>query len=205
MNEWDERSFDWPVYGEARVMEVGGFEGRWVSEMGRRYSGDFHVFEPQLWAHPRLRAEWRSKALPFNRLHLHPFGLGVRAERLPMRGWGTDANSFLKTDAFYQRHPGEGRRDEGEGELLPVGKVLDSLQLDEIDVTCMNIEGYEFVLLPEMYRLGLLSRLRFVAVQFHDGYDVEYDEGDVRAMFAHTHDLLWDYPGTLTAWVRRDG
>lgn len=213
VNEWDIDSFDWPFNGddpgEHRVIvEVGGFEGRWVSEMAHRYRGEFHVFEPQPWSYRTLRERFHARTKPSNLLLLHRYALGLHNKALEMRGWGTDANSFLKDAAFYERHPEEGRRESGVGEMRDVHEVWQEKgwdQPDAIDVLCMNIEGYEFVLLPYMSELGLLESIRFLMVQFHDGYDVLVDERFVRDLLSRTHDIRWDHGSTLVCFERKTG
>lgn len=206
MNPWDEASFDWPLgfdVPDTVVVEVGGFEGRWLAGMAERYEATFHAFEPQPWAADRLEQRVLQQLGPNSALAVHRFGLGRTDSALPMRGWNTDACSFLKDDAWYERHPGEGRRDEGIGQIRPVGRVFAQLGLERTDVLMMNIEGFEYVLLPEMARGGLLHRIEHIAVQFHDGYDTEATEAEVRELIGRTHDVRWDWPGTLTAWTRR--
>lgn len=51
MNEWDTRSFDWPLTQDSIVLEIGAYKGRWASEMCKRYNPKLYAFEPQLWAY----------------------------------------------------------------------------------------------------------------------------------------------------------
>lgn len=213
MNEWDERALEWPSLalplrrGEPLpvVVEVGGFEGRWVSQMAELYVARFVVFEPQEWAHERLRA----RVLPVLRstasLTIHPYGLGTQATTLPMGGWGTDACSFLLNEHYYAEHPEEGRRDVGTGRLVAVQSAFERNGFDEVDVMMMNCEGFEFVILPEMLRLDYVQRVRNLAVQFHRAHDPDGSmERSLREQIAETHDVHFDFGSTLTAWTRRD-
>lgn len=206
MNEWDERSFDWPgmVGRRPLVVEVGGFEGRWVLEMAQRYPGEYHIFEPQDWANGRIERRMGAALRSGSDMHIHPYALGVAHGQFQMAGWGTDANSFLKNEAFFERWPEEQRNARHMAMMRRVEDDWPQVFGDrQVDVLCMNIEGYEFVLLPEMARCGILPRIDHLMVQFHDGYDVPIDEAGVRAILAETHDILWDYGSTLACWERR--
>lgn len=196
MNEWDERSLDWQLPPDAVIVEVGGFAGRWIGAMYDRYPGDYYVYEPQMWAIERIRQ--RIEPREGRTMEFLPYGLGLKTEVVELGGFHTDAASVLKTDAWYDRNPGEGRRDRGRIVLQPVAAEL---TMPRIDVLCMNIEGYEFVLLPEMRRRGIIDRIRNLVVQFHEGYDVPTNEEQIRLMLGETHDVIWDYPA-LTAWRR---
>lgn len=215
-NEWDRRSVfdrthDGYLPAEGAIVEVGGFEGRWLGLMHAAHGARRYVaFEPQTWAHERMRERWvraRADAMPCLRdecsLEILPYGLGIEAGTFTMGGWGTDANSFLLDDAFYEAHPEEGRNERGQGELRLVEEVFDELALAKVAALMVNIEGYEYKLLPHMYGAGLLARCEIIGVQFHRVHDDEHftREGMIRGLIEETHRLLWDYPA-LTAWKR---
>lgn len=204
-NPWDVASFDWPLHRGAVVVEVGGFAGRWLCGMARRYPGAYHAFDPQDWAMDRLEERWNTEVTNGSMLTTHRYALGVRDETLPMRGWGTDANSFLMDDAYFEAHPEEGRRDPGTGVLRDAAVVLNERDFPHIDVCMMNCEGYEFLLLPYLIEQGVIARIKHLAVQFHTAHDdVGRYEFAIRESLARTHDIRFDYGATLVAWSRRD-
>jgi FkbM family methyltransferase len=208
MNPWDEKSIDWPdlMPGET-VVEVGGFNGRWVALMAAKYEARYVVYEPQMWCHERIRtAVQDARPGPRTTLELHPYGLGAEdtVQVLPMGGWGTDVNSFLNTPEWYEKFPTEGRRDPGMGTIKPVAQAFAESRVGEVAVLMMNIEGYEWLLLPKMIDLGCMSKIRHLAVQFHAAHQPL--PGAMFAIFEglkETHDVEWDYGMTLTSWVRR--
>lgn len=208
MNVWDEASFAFQLDADhAAIVEVGGFEGRWLAEMRRRYGGRLIAFEPQEWAHERLRARVIDRGemvYPAATLEVEPYGLSAGERgRFEMGGWGTDACSFLLDDAYFTEHPEEGRRDRGLGELRPVAEAFDGLGLSEVAVMCVNIEGYEYKLIPAMAAAGLLPRIAHLMIQFHRAHDPSRRlEAEIRAALAPTHDLAWEWPA-LACWTRR--
>lgn len=203
-NPWDEASFDWPLAPDAVVVEVGGFAGRWLVGMAARYSGQYHAYDPQSWAITRLVDRWNLTAVSSgSSLYPHRVGLGLREEVREMRGWGTDACSFLMDDAYFAEHPEEGRRDPGQGQLVDAAKALNVADFPRIDVMMMNIEGFEFVLLPYLLSSGIIDRVEHLAVQFHEAHDPEGTlQSNIRTALARTHDVRFEYPA-LTAWSRR--
>ena len=203
MNEWDERCLDWDLSPGATIVDVGAFTGTWLGDMMARYTGRFVGFEPQLWAHERIEQNVRPYVPEGSTLEVLPYGLGLANGVFLMGGWETDSNSFLKDADFFEANPGEGRDSMNAGAMIEVDAAFKALHLDAIDVLLMNIEGYEFTLLPEMLRLGLLDRIRYLAVQFHDFADPDRaQETDLRARIGETHHVRFDYGPTVVCWER---
>lgn len=183
-HEWDARSLDWPIGRKSTVVEVGGYKGRWALQIVERYRPRLFVFEPQHWA-AIVCAEILGKYTT-----TLAYGLGVRNEQLPMGDWGTDGCSFLKPHA------------DGWGELREIGATFKELRIDHVDLMLMNIEGYEYTLIPHMLYRGIQpDRLM---VQFHtfaDGSGMKmakvYEE-----LAAYGYHVSWTYGIVLTAWER---
>lgn len=135
-------------------------------------------FEPARWAY--LAAKERLAPYPAHQVHLHPFGIGDHTEaNLPMGDFNTDAQSFMPSSLNV--------REQGTGTLLaaepclklaspPSQKTPTALYPPPIDLLVINMEGYEYVLLPHLLSspLGQLSLLTqyvsSVAIQFHTHY-----------------------------------
>lgn len=193
MNEWDVKSFEFPLTADSVVIELGGFNGRWCGEIARRYNPRLFVYEPQAWAYQRL-IELLSK---YN-AQVFPYGLGTQtASNLVMGEFGTDGCSFLPAG-----------RAQGLGDMREWYAEMAERGIGDVDVLLMNIEGYEFELLP--YILPFMPRFKWFMVQYH----VPKAEGaertlrlrqynDTRAQLAETHALAWDYGATLSCWERK--
>lgn len=69
----------------------------------------------------------------------------------------------------------------------------------------MNIEGYEFALIPHMLELGIFDRITYFMCQFHP-YDGDeghlYDQ--IRESLFEKMDYRFDHGTTLTCWERKD-
>lgn len=181
---WDRRAIVWPLTKQSVVIEVGGYTGRWALQIAERYHPRLFVFEPQPWAAAVCRAVLGDAAYVFN------FALGTKSETVSMAGWETDGCSLVKTDAV---HPVDMR------EMAPLFRHL---EVDHIDLMLMNIEGYEYMLLPYMLDHGILpDRLM---VQFHQ-FDDPYGIGVARFhewLENLGYRVVWTYGIVLTAWER---
>ena len=181
-HEWDVRSVDFPLTARSVVWEVGGFTGRWAQAIQDRYAPRLYVFEPQSWAFDRLVG--RFKDCP--NVRLYPFGLGERTGDLLMSEFETDGASFIRPPS----------RLTGWGRMQEIGQTARQLKVSAIDLMLVNVEGYEYVLIPHMLRVGVLPR--WLVVQTHPLG--QYNDADLRATLMNRYRLLWDYGQVLSAW-----
>ena len=188
MNEWDLKSFDWPMLRpESVVVECGAFHGRWALKIMQRYNPTLHMFEPQAWLTEELKGTFKG----WQKAHVHPYGLGTENKVSTLWEVGNDGATFVASaDA----------RDAGQpAELREIGQVFSDLGLTAIDLMLINIEGYEFQLIPHMLSGGLWPK--WLMFQTHLKF------GDTPALFEAVGKFyrnLWDYGSILSAWERRE-
>lgn len=183
-HEWDKRAIDWPhLTSDSVVVEVGGYKGRWALQMANLYSPRLYVFEPQPWA-------WEVCCeVLLDRARVMEYALGVASVQMCMGEWETDGCSFLK----------EGTRPAWMQEITSAYRLCG---IDHVDVMMMNIEGYEYRLLPYMIEKDILPDI--LIVQWHTFADPHgFMFSSIISAIELTHDRVWDYYPTLVAWRRR--
>lgn len=177
---WDERAIDWPdLTPDSVVVEVGGYKGRWALQIAARYHPRLFVFEPQAWAYDVCKAVLGDQATVLN------YALGADDGVLPMGNYETDGCSFVDTGGARM----------GYGSMDEIGTAFDDLGIDHVDLMLMNIEGYEYTLIPHMLAQGILPRR--LMVQAHGDLGVLMHQLD-----AAGYRVLWTYGQVLTAWER---
>lgn len=181
---WDKRALDWPLTKKSVVVEVGGFKGRWALQIVEKFQPRLFVFEPQQWA-ALVCAEILGKYTT-----TLAYGLGVRDEQLPMGAWSTDGCSVLK-------------QGDGWGELREIGAAFKELRIKHVDLMLMNIEGYEYTLIPHMLSQGIEPQR--MMVQFHKFADPDGAKLQVvqEALAQQGYTLAWSYGLVLMAWERK--
>lgn len=186
-------SFDWPLTEESVVVELGGYQGRWAVEIARRYNPRLYVFEPQTWAWERCRAT----LVDFPKAQVFDYALGVQAGEFPMGDFWTDGCSFVK-DAGHGKPMGTGR-------MQAIGQTLAGLGLAQVDLLLMNIEGYEYTLLPHMLEIGLVPDVvAGLMVQFHDFADGHaWQYAVICKQIERHYAARFDFGLTLAGWERR--
>lgn len=180
---WDARALDWPLDRSSVVVEVGGYKGRWALQIAERYGPRLYVFEPQPWAAAVCREVLGDRAVVLN------FGLGTESRYQVMGRFGTDGCTFAEVGTHM-------------ASLTEVSEAFASLDIAHIDLMLMNIEGYEYALIPHMLDRGILpDRLM---VQFHTFADPSGIETAAiyERLAALGYRIAWTYGVVLTAWER---
>lgn len=182
---WDTRAIDWPLDEQSTVVEVGGYCGRWALQIVERYHPRLFVFEPQQWAWNVCATVLADSATVLN------YGLGDRDVVLPMGNWETDGCSLVNVVGTQSY-----------GQVRETKQAFKSLEIAEIDLLLMNIEGYEYTLLPYMLDKGILPRR--LMVQYHlfgDPYGLIMAQHWTR-LEELGYKIAWTYGIMLTAWER---
>jgi FkbM family methyltransferase len=182
---WDERALDWPLTKESVVVEVGGYTGRWALQIALRYQPRLYVFEPQPWAHAVCADVLADSATVL------PYGLGDHDGTLPMGQWETDGCSFVNVVGT-----------QSEGRICEAAAALKQLEISDIDLLLMNIEGYEYTLLPHLLDVGILpKRLIMQWHLFGDPWGMTM-AGHWARLETLGYRIVWTYGVMLTAWER---
>lgn len=182
---WDERALDWPLKMSSVVVEVGGYTGRWALQIAQKYHPRLFVFEPQPWAAEVCRSALGDMA------HVYNVALGDQDTTLPMGRWETDGCSLINVVDGQDM-----------GQMREVAGMFEQCQITDIDLMLMNIEGYEYTLLPHMLDKGILpKRLMMQWHLFGDPWGMTM-AGHWTRLEALGYRIAWTYGVILTAWER---
>jgi FkbM family methyltransferase len=189
-HDWDRDSIDYVLTPESVVIELGGYQGRWAKHIAIRNNPQVFVFEPQEWAY----LECYKNLMEFPNAHVFNFALGTMSGTFEMSDWGTDGCSFVK--------PANGKP-EGHGKMREIIEFLDEVQIGDIELMLMNIEGYEFTLIPYMLKYGLFDRIRHFICQFHPRDEVdERHYLQIKDTLGQRMLTRFNYGKTLMGWDR---
>jgi hypothetical protein len=174
---------NWPLYRKfnldesSLVVVAGAYQGIVMQLLADAYAPNMIMgYEPQVWAATKAR----ERLAAYDNCRVVGYGLGIAEGVFDMGEYFTDACSFVNV--------GEGSREHGAGfmkdaaERLKIIATVSKLypeRSDDIDLFVMNMEGYEFELLPYLLETGILANhVRKLAVQWHHGFgnDNNYEE-----------------------------
>lgn len=199
----DDLEQSWPLAAYIRdtlgpkpvVVIAGAYKGIVMHLAAERWKAGLVVgFEPQGWAFEE--AQRRISVYP--QCRIYPFGLGTETRRVLLGEYGTDACSMVNT--------GPGARSWGEGFVVDSLEALTGLVFYprrwEIDLLVLNMEGYEFRLLPYLLAGGIKPRA--IAVQFHFGIGGDEDRyAEIQDTLAEDYVLVVDARPAWEYWKRR--
>ncbi len=175
------------------VLDVGGDTGAWAMELYQRYAPQLYIFEP----HPRSVVALHERFAGLDSKIL-PFGLGSSNQSCQLSDDGMGSSVYDASRNFHGANKFDIR-------IRDVHEVFTELNLKEVDLIKINIEGGEYDLLPRLIDTGLVRRCRMVRVQFHDWFPNAFAlRRRIVKDLAKTHDVEWSYPMVWESWIRRE-
>jgi FkbM family methyltransferase len=174
------------------VIDVGAFTGSWAQHIVDRYDPTIYAFEPNPQSFSRLqeKAERNPK--------LKPYRYGLGDEDLTIDFTLNGLGSSMCDD----------RSDNSEAprvkvDIAAIDRIWAELQLGQVDLMKINIEGAEFPLLDKMAKTDLFKCVDCFLIQFHEWHPGAYGKRrKIRKELSKTHRLEWDYHFVWEKWVR---
>lgn len=185
---------NWPIAfrlglpPDSTIVVAGAYKGRLMKLLDDVYRPRLLVgYEPQLWTRDAAKEllGWpdpERMVLSSNttddgrRAELHPYAIGIEEGEYLMGEWGTDACTFVTPT----------HRASGSGRMVLATKALGDVAWEspskQIDLFVVNMEGYEFDLIPHLLRGGWAPVIQRWAVQWHLDIAALEDQQTVRAM-----------------------
>jgi len=170
------------------VMDVGGYQGQWSSDLYSRYRCRIVIFEPV--------SEFAEEIL--ERFSANPdirvcgFGLGGSSRRETISVCGDSSSVFRKSS---DRRPIE---------IIDIIEWLEREGISEVALIKINIEGGEYELLERLIDTGYIRIFQNVQVQFHRiAEDSDHRMACIHDGLAQTHSPTYQYRFVWENWMRR--
>lgn len=180
---------DYPLGADSVVMDLGGYHGDFADAIFSRFGSRVFVYEPL----PAFFAYCVERFRGNEQITCLPYGLAATAGHFDLaeRDDGTSFVHHAPTDRIVR------------AELRPVVGEIERLGLACVDLLKINIEGGEFDVLPALIDSGLIGRVRYLQVQFHNFVPgAENRRNEIRAALARTHREQWNYEFVWESWSR---
>jgi FkbM family methyltransferase len=167
------------------VVDAGGYEGQWSSDLFARYRCNIHIFEPVSGFAEHIQRRFAGNP----KIRVHPVALGAKQMRMTM-AVAQDGSSLYKQNQASQ-----------EVDVVCALDYFRTIGISHLDLFKLNIEGAEYDLLEHLIASGFVGRCTDIQVQFHDF--VPRAEERMRAIqrrLAETHALTFQYPFVWENW-----
>lgn len=142
------------------VLDVGGYEGQWASDIFARFRCRVHVFEPSAAFVAGIRERFERNPS----IVVHGFGLASQSTDqavLILKGQGSSL--------FHNMSSALEKYDRTETvSLVCAADFFSEWTIGEVDLIKINIEGGEYDLLQHLIESGLVNQIANIQVQFHD-------------------------------------
>jgi FkbM family methyltransferase len=148
----DRFRFDYPLDERSFVLDLGGYEGQWASDLYARYRCRIAVFEPVARFARQIEARFRDNG----DITVFQCGLGAssRTETIYLKG---ASSSTKKRQSVSEQI-----------EIVDVLQWFEDHDVQRVQLMKVNIEGGEYELLERLIATGLIGRIDDLQVQFHN-------------------------------------
>jgi FkbM family methyltransferase len=173
----------------SKILDLGGYSGVWIDKMIDKYDPFVYVIEPVDYFYNHLNIRFSSNP-KFKSLNV-----GVAKE-------SHDGIIYLDNDSTSM-HVKNGNAKKVRFETIE--NILESFELDEVDLLQINIEGEEYELLETLISNGMLSKFKNIQVQFHMGMQ-DYDQRRKNiqtGLIKNGFTLLFEYPFIWEGWGKK--
>ena len=158
VKQWEEAAgetrlrYEFDLTRDSVVLDLGGYQGQWASDVFGRYVCNIHVFEPVKSFAEQLGERFHQNP----QIVVHPFGLGgsTRQETIHI---GKDGSSVFRS--FSRRETID---------IVDVVEWFKRERIASVDLLKVNIEGGEYELFDRLFDGGLIDKIGRILVQFHD-------------------------------------
>lgn len=179
---------------DSLVLDVGAYSGEWAEELLALSNPKIIAFEPDPLNYRQLQK--RAKNNP--RIDIHNYGLGDKTEQVQI------SLEFLGS-SVYNSADEKNDVKVADAQIVDIAEAWRSLELSQVDLMKVNIEGGEFPLFERMIETGLTGAVRCYLIQFHEWHPGAYHRRrKIRKALRKTHRLVWDYHFIWEKWERKD-
>lgn len=190
-NRKEDLRLQYPLDRQSVVLDVGGFEGDYAASVREKFKSSVYVYEPVSAIYDRLETRLGGD----EKCHLQCYGLA-----------GKDAEVEISLDEnASSTYAGKQVKDRTETiQIKGIIGELGRLNLTNVALIKINIEGGEYDLLERLIEAGKLTAFENILVQFHSFVDhAQERRQNIRESLRRSHTLKWDYPFVWESWKRR--
>lgn len=173
---------------DSTVLDLGGYEGQWASNLFSRYLCNIYVFEPVT----TFAKAIEERFIHNDKITVYPFGLGG-ATRTELIHVDADGSSTMGSSTDVEKI-----------RIVDIHEWLVENSIEEIALIKINIEGGEYELLDRMIETGTLPRIANLQIQFHNfTEDARSRMENIQRELGKTHHPTYQYEFVWENWSRK--
>jgi FkbM family methyltransferase len=180
---------DYDLNSESVVLDLGGYEGQWASDIVARYCCSIHILEPV----PSFADNIKKRFNKNSKIKVHEFGLGKETMQTNI-GLSNDGSSIFNTSHNLVE--------------IKIIRAIDFFRdnvLSTIDLIKINIEGAEYDLLEHLIETDYIKNITNLQIQFHENVpNAEQRMLAIQKNLEKTHHLTYHFHFVWENWVRNN-
>ena len=181
---------NYPLTSESIVFDLGGYRGDFASDINQKYNCYVYLFEPveKFYLDCLVRFENNKKISCFN------YGLGSENGSFFINDDNDSSSLFKNNDLDILKKV----------YIKSFSEELDRLNITQIDLLKINIEGSEFFVLSDLISKKIISKINYLQIQFHTFFpNAKILREEIRSSLRDTHEEVWNYPFVWECWKRK--
>jgi FkbM family methyltransferase len=185
-----ELRFNYDLSEASFILDLGGYEGQWASDLFSRFKSRIVVFEPVRSFSERIKKRFDKN----DSIEVIQYGLGA-SSRHETISLDADGSSVFKTSA---------KSNSEDIKIVDVKDWMEDRAIEEIDLIKINIEGGEYELLNRLIETGLIKRMKNIQVQFHRISNSSLLEmQQIQKELSKTHTPTYQYEFVWENWTQK--
>lgn len=180
--------YNYPLTKDSIVFDAGGYKGDFAAEISSRFQSRVFVFEPveKFYLYSKKRFAHNPT------VSLFQYGLGAKEEIL----------SIEEDENKTQMKASHNQKSVINVQLKDIKAVIKELNIPQIDLFKINIEGGEYELLEKVYSMGFMGKVKDFQIQFHDFIPgADQKRASVTEKLKKTHTCTWSYDYIWENWT----
>lgn len=179
---------DYPLSPNSVVVDAGAYLGDWTAQIATKYDPRIYLFEPA----PEYVEALKQRFHGNPKVVIQPFALGD-ADRTGGLSTSCDGSSMFRSQELDRQI-----------QIRDVCAALEQLDVPSIDLLKLNVEGAEYEILARLHQGAVLSKIKFIQVQFHP-FPADYLGlySDCCRFLEESHEIQYKYPFVWESWKRK--
>jgi FkbM family methyltransferase len=179
-----------PLNENSVVFDVGGYIGVFSDKIIKKYNPYVYIFEPVEEYVDILKSKYKDN----NKVVVVPKGLSDTTGVGRIQVMGEESSAFINN---------------GTSEEISYIDIYDfyiqHMNNKDIDLISINIEGGEYPLIERIVDTGLIDKMKFIQVQFHQVIqEASLKRADLVKIILNTHKYVYSFPFVWEGFERLD-
>lgn len=192
LNSWvrergdDTYRLDYDLNSSSHVIDVGGYKGDWAEKINAKYHPWINIFEPV----PSYFQSIEKRFAENNKVSVHNIALSDKTCETIIAVDESASSIYKKTGS-----------EQFKVKMRNIVEAMEELQLKDVDLMKINIEGCEYDLLEHLIEVGFVKNIKNIQVQFHDFVpDASERMKKIQKELQKTHYSTYQFPFVWENW-----